>query len=394
MEKHLPTVDISLEGLAEKDHEMRKAAEKFAEANDIELKTFRNVQEMYEEASQEDKEVLVYDASPTQNHAENIYSSINHGLFHLAEKPPSMTREEHIKERKLAEEKDVFWKADFIERENTVVKKAVDVLEDEKIESIDVFRESSVGIQKLLNPVERTGVVGGDILDKMSHEIYLFDFLEAANENLELDFLEGEAKFFMPKRVSSDKMMGIRGGATETIDEETATARTEAKFSSGDIDITLHSSWIGCSKKAGEWEHATEPQIIESGFNASNTGGFVNEECRFFVVTGSRNILGDMLHGLLIDLDSNELIQTPDLMHDQLYRVLRRAIEHAADHRDSNPDADLIDEFMTGIFDAREYVTDNSGEFFEELQKSNERVRRLISDSKIIEDSETEHVTG
>ena len=245
-----------------------------------------------------------------------------------------------------------------------------------------------------MKPVHRTGVVGGDILDKMTHEIYIFDLLKAAGGDIELKLAGAESDFFMPARVSSDKMMNVYGGTTDKIDNETSTARTTAEFTSGDVDITLNSSWIGCSKDAGHWENEISTELIDSGFNIENENGFLNEECRFFVVTGSRNLLGDLLHGRLFDLDTGELIQTPDLMHDQLYRVLRKAVEEAANHREPSVNVKEIDEFMTGIFDAKDQVTDSAGDFFEELQRSNERVSRMIADNKIIEDSESDSVTG
>jgi predicted dehydrogenase len=305
-----------------------------------------------------------------------------------------MTRDEHIQERTLAAEKDVFWKVDFIERESPVVKKAVEVLEDENIESIEVHRESSVGIQKLLNPVKRSGVVGGDILDKMTHEIFIYDLLRAADHDTQLEFESGSAEYFMPKNISSDKMMNIYGGSTRDIDNQTATGMTEAKFSTGDIEVVLNSSWMGASQKTEEWNEKIEMDVVESDFSLEADSAFTSEEARFFVVKGSRNLLGDLLHGRLLDLDTGELIQTPDLMHDQLYRVLRKAVEDAADHKRANPNADEIDDFMNAVFDARDHVTEKASEFFEELQKANQRVDRMTAEDKIIEDSELQNITG
>ena len=394
MQKYLQNVDVEMKGLVDLDYDRRTAAKKFAKANGIEIDTFDSVDDFYQAAAKEEDTVLVYDASPSKSHAENIYSSVNHGLFHLAEKPPSMTRDENIQERKLATHSDVFWKVDFIERESPVVKKATEILQDETIDSIEVYRESSVGLQKLINPVGRQGVVGGDILDKMTHEIFIYDFLRAAGNEESINFEDGNADFFMPKNLSSDKMMDIYGGSTREIDNETATGMTKARFSAGETEIRLNSSWMGCSHETEKWNKDIEPELIETKFNTEMQHGFVSQEARFFVVNGSRNLLGDMLHGRLLDLDSRELIQTPDLMHDQLYRVLRRAVEHAAEHRESNPDAEMIDEFMTEIFDARDFVTGKSLDFFEQLEKANDHVKQMTEDGKIIEDLDSEQITG
>jgi len=67
---------------------------------------------------------MVYDAGCADTHADNIYTSMQHGLFHLAEKPPSMNRREHLREKELAHRNQAMWKCDFIERENPVVKKS------------------------------------------------------------------------------------------------------------------------------------------------------------------------------------------------------------------------------------------------------------------------------
>ncbi len=399
MHNHLEEIDVELKGVCDTDFDKRDAAKRFAEANGIEVETFADVDVMYDAAAQEDGTVMIYDAGPTETHAEHIYESLRYGFFHLAEKPPSMTRDEHIEERKLSEARDVVWKVDFIERESPVVRKATELLENAEIESIDVFRESTAGIQKMLQPVERAGVKGGDVLDKMVHEIYVLDFLEASGQEPELEFVNADCRFFMPKGIGSEKMMDIYGGYTETLDETVATAETKGYFESGDTDIRLHSGWLGLSKEARRAaEHvreATGHTVLNMEFRMAGDSAFSSEEARFFIVRGERNLMGDMLNNRLFDLDTGEELETPDLLHDQLYRVIEKTVKRAAGREVQTISADEIDTFMNAIFDVREAAIGNAGDFLEALEKAEYRVnQKVVQDAKILEDKEPGSIAG
>jgi len=250
---------------------------------------------------------MVYDAGCADTHADNIYTSMQHGLFHLAEKPPSMNRREHLREKELAHRNQAMWKCDFIERENPVVKKALELVEDKEIDKIKVFRQSSVGIQKILNPIERFGVKGGDILDKMIHEVYVLDFLERSGSSFELELESSEVEFFLPKTRESEKLMAIDGNYTESINYKTATAQTKAVFNADNTEIELHSSWVGLSRDTlleaqqirGEIDHV----VVDRDYSELDGKAFVDEECRFFVIEGEKNLMGDMLHQKLYNLE-------------------------------------------------------------------------------------------
>ncbi|WEL19580.1 Gfo/Idh/MocA family oxidoreductase [Candidatus Nanohalococcus occultus] len=396
MHNHLNRADMEFHGLAERDFEKRQAAEKFAARNNVEIDTFKSVDELYRAASNVEGEVLIYDAGPTATHANHIYRSMNHGFYHVAEKPPSMTRDEHIKERKLAAGDDVVWKADFIERESPVVKQALKELQDVDIESIKVFRQSSMGVQKILDPIERSGVLGGDILDKMTHEIFVLDFLQAAGYEKELELVDAESEYFMPAGNVSDQLMRPEGGKTDSI-EQSAPGKTWAAFKAGNVNVELNSSWLGAGKKARKQASRLDfvdhsPIVTES--KLANDTAFLNEEARFFVTEGDRKLFGDMLHGRLFDLQTEEEIEVPELMHDQLYRVLRKSVLRAAG-RDVGIVSDKdIDVFMNAVFDTLDLVRENSSGFYEELEGANRRVSRLVYEPNAIEDSEAESVTG
>ncbi|MFB6292298.1 MAG: Gfo/Idh/MocA family protein [Candidatus Nanohaloarchaea archaeon] len=399
MHNHLEAVDVELKGVCDTDFEKRDRAKKFAEANGIDVETFSDVDGMYDAAAKEEGTVMIYDAGPTETHAEHVYESLRYGFFHLAEKPPSMTRDEHIEERKLAEEKDVVWKVDFIERESPVVRKTLELLEGKEIDSIEVFRESTAGIQKMLQPVERAGVKGGDVLDKMIHEIYVLDFLDAAEAGDRFEFVSADCRFFMPKGIGSEKMMDIYGGYTESLDETVATAETKGYFESGDTDVRLHSGWLGLSKEARRAaEHVREKTghtVLDMVFRAAGDSAFSSEEARFFIVKGERNLLGDMLNKKLFDLDTGEEIETPDLLHDQLYRVIEKTVKRAAGRDVEAISGDEIDTFMNAIFDVRDAAVENAGDFLESLEKAEYRVKqKVVQDAKILEDKEPGSIAG
>ena len=386
MHNHLKEADIELAGVCDKDPEHLEAAENFAEANNINLETFRSTDELYAHAEDQEAQIVIYDAGSTSTHATHIYESMQRGFFHLAEKPPSMTREQHIKEKKLAEKHGVMWKVDFIERESPVTQKAVEIVKDKKIDNLKAFRESSAGVQKMLEPAKRSGVKGGDILDKMINEIYLLDILEASKGDYSTS-LEDVQAFFMPKTQSSDSMMDIYGSKTREI-EDAATARTSATLSSGDTNVEINTSWIGVSNDSKEVEAEHNLDLAESSYTGAGDKAFLDEECLFFVVEGEVNLLGDLLHGRLYDLDSGEEIETSDLLHDQLYRVLKSGVLNAAGERDDEISEKETEEFIDTLFDIRDEAVDNSGKFFDELEEAQRIIRQKVVDDKKIPDAE------
>lgn len=389
--------NIELKGVCDSDFERLRKSEKFAEANGIDIQTFSTTSEMYNAAIQEEAQVMIYDAGSADTHADNVYTSMQHGFFHLAEKPPSMTRGEHLKEKELAHKNQAMWKCDFIERENPVVKKSLELIENKEIDRIKVFRQSSVGIQKILNPVERFGVKGGDILDKMVHEVYVLDFLEEARYDFDLELEESKVKFFLPKDRKSEKLMSIDGNYTDSINYQTATAQTKAVFEADDVEIEFHSSWVGLSDEAivesqkirDEVDHVT----VDRDYSETDGKAFVDEECRFFVIEGERNLMGDMLHQKLYDLEAQKQIPLDYYIHDQLFRVIEKAVMKAIGKNVETISEKETDIFMNALFDAKEEVS--YGDFLEERKKALEKVESMIiEDRKIIENKEAETLAG
>jgi hypothetical protein len=379
MEKHYKDVDVELYGVSDSGFEKLDNAEKFAESQGLEIETFNSVEKIYREAEKQnsqDTKILIYDAGPTELHAEHIFRSLRNNFFHLAEKPPSMTREDHIKEKKLMLDNDVRFTVDFIERESPVVKKALELTEEKNIESIEAFRESSIGIQKMLQPVERMGVKGGAVLDKMSNEAYIMDFADVG----ELESIE--KNFYMPFDVGSDSFMNIRSGKASKIDEETAAGTCTARIS-GNTDVILHSSWLGVSERARtlgeELEELTGLNPVESDFRVLGEEGFLDEECRFFVLKGEKELFGDMLHKKLFNLETGEEIELKSTLHDQLYRVLESSVRCAAGLENNALSENEIDQYMNLIFDISEHYDEQ--DTFDALEASNSRVKERILDN-------------
>ncbi len=403
MEGNLPEADIEICGVCDRDLERLRSAEKFAEAHETEVETFHTTEEMYtaaEQASGDEVQVLIYDAGPTDQHPDHIYESLERGFYHVAEKPSSMNRKQHLREKQLADSRNVIWKVDFIERENPVVKKTLEILEDEKpeIEEIQVFRESSVGVEKLLDPVKRLGVKGGDILDKMIHEIYVLDFLEAADQEFDLELEKAEAEEFMAKNFDSQKLMSLDGGYTEEINDKTATGMSSAEFSAEETKIRFHSSWLGLSAdsqhRAKEIKEKIGFQVFNRNFREHEGQAFLDEEARFFIVKGERNLLGDLLHEKLYDLETGERIETRENIHDQLYRVLENSVLEAAGLKENSVSEKELDIFMNAIFDVRDEVIDRD-DFREVLESGKAAVRNLVlEDGKILENEESERIAG
>ncbi len=393
MTRNYEGVDVELEAVCDTDFERLEKAEKFAEANGLEIQTFQEPEEMYREAENHEN-VMIYDSGPTETHPEHVMESIRHGFFHLAEKPASLTREQHLEEKRLAQNERLMWKTDFIERESPVVKKMLDITKN--VEEIRTYRESSVGVEKALEPVKRAGVKGGDVLDKMVHEAYILDFLEKNAGSISMDLDNVETEYLMPVKICSDKLMSIHGGRTEYIDEETATAMTKATFNSNQCKVEMHSSWFGLSQEllleAKRIEEKTGHRPFERGFSHLDDTAYVDEEARLVVVEGDRELAGDLLHNKLYDLETGEEIETDYFMHDQLYRVLEKAVLEAAGKREPEDVEKETNVFMEAVFDVKEHV---NGDYMDKVKEANKKLKSMVvEDGKLIEAEGSETLAG
>lgn len=387
-EKYFPT-EVKFEGIHCRDFDAESRAENFSKSLESEITFFDSVDELYSAAQDVEGEVLVYDAGPPHLHSHNIGESLRQGFHHLTEKPPSVTREEHVSERKLASKSSVNYKVDFVERENPVVQKIEEIFSDEKVEDIKVFRESSFGVQRVLQPVEFSHVKGGCVLDKMSNDIYIMELLESG-----LEFEGAEIDYLMPKNLGGEKVLMTNGSGSRDIDGETAIGKCVGRFSSGDASVELSASWLGLSDQTRTWNKRIrekfDESIIQSEHREIEDKGFQSDECRFIVVEGEREILADLLHQRIYDLKEEEELGVPSSPRDQLYRVLEKAVLNAAGIQNESIDEEEVDEFMNALFDVQE---SSDGNLFEEVDSATERIRSLMtSDKKILDEADNQGV--
>jgi hypothetical protein len=260
---------------------------------------------------------------------------MNRGFYHFSEKPATLTREQHIKAKRIAENNNTFWMVNFSEMQNPVVKKAVYLLQNKNIESIEVFRENKAGILKLVDPISRLGIQGGDVLDKMYHELFVFAFLKAAGKQIDFKLQHVCNKCLTLDEINADNTGGTiladKIDGTNILD---AVTQTTAIFDNNDVEVRLHSSWSGLSKRCrkilDEYEPKLDQPISTSGLKQGEDFHFYDEEARFFIVKGEKKLLGDLFHNHLYDLDKNKRIDIPNPESDTLYRSIKRAVMRAA----------------------------------------------------------------
>lgn len=395
--KHYGPVDVEVVGVYDRDFERLERAKKFAKVNGKNIDTFQEIDEMYRDAEKQGSRVMVYDAGSAESRPQNLHSSVERGFFHLAEKPPSMSREEHLKEKELAEGGKAMWKVDFIERENPVVKKALEELEGKEIESIEVYRQSSFGIEKMLDPGSRINLRGGDVLDKMINEVFVLDFLEVSeNGSPGLQLEEAWTEYYLPHELGSEKLTSLHGSRTSN-PEKASTAMTTAELSSEKVDVKLSSSWMGltdgCMLKAKDIKDQIGCKVYKREFSELEGDSYVNEEASFFVVEGEKEIVGDMLNGKLYDIQEGEEIEVEKGLHDQLYRVLEQAVNLAVGAEDVESFEMERDVFMESLFDILDSVDSESA--VDEASKASEKAESLIvKGGKLKEPDTDDRVAG
>lgn len=182
--------------------------------------------------------------------------------------------------------------------------------------------------------------------------------------------------------------MTVNGAPTSDV-TEAATGQTQTSFQAGEVTVNLHSSWLGFSDESTEVieliRKDLEHELGVEEYMEAGSSAFLNQETRFFVVKGSRKLVGDMLKKKLFDLETGEELEVADLMHDQLYRVLEKAVLDAAEKRDTEFTERETREFMNAIFDAREEAIQGE-ELFKELETSTNKIRQMIVDLDVEEE--------
>lgn len=381
-EEYLP-VDVKLEAVCEKDFEHREKAENFSKSMGKNVDFYDSVDKIYEEAKKKQGTVLIYDAGPTQRHHKHIQRSLKNNFHHLTEKPPSVTREEHIEERKLASESKVNYKVDFIERENPAIKKMKETIEEDKVEKIKVFRESTFGLQRSLKPIEHAHLNEGCVLDKIINDIYIVDL--ANIEEMKIEKIRDTS--FMPKNIDGEKVLQVNGATSRKIDENSSIAKVQAEFKSKDKEIFLSTSWLGTSEEAKivskKIKETFKNSLIKSEYKELNDNSFLDEETAFIVVEEKgRKLVGDLLNKKVYDVTHEKTIEVDVFPRDALYRVIEKAVLDAAGHDVTDVSQEELDVFMNGLFDIHEKAGEFDGEVLEALDKTSEKLESLFIPDK------------
>jgi hypothetical protein len=363
----LAAVDVEFVGFAEPDLKKGVVAQKFAAAKGVKLDHFESTPALYQSASKQKERVLIYDSGPSENHANNICTSMRLGLYHLAEKPSSLNREQYIKTKNIERNSNVFYMINFIEMESPVVKRAIQLLQNKSIDHIKTFRENSIGVLRFVQPMEREGVQGGNVLDKMWHELFILGFLKASGKKSDLELQQVYNHHLDLGRTSSGSIETKPYNEKQVLTAPTSAAVTQTKaiFCSDSVNIQLHSSWGGlsndCRKVLNKYESALGHKISVSDRKRVGNYNFNDEEARFFIVRGEKNLLGDLLHNHLYDLNKNTIIDIQPSFDDKLHRILKKAILRAVGKSETDIiDKKEIDHFINALFDIKQAVEDRS----------------------------------
>ena len=101
-----------------------------------------------------------------------------------------------------------------------------------------------------------------------------------------------------------------------------------------------------------------------------------------------------MLHENLYEIEKREEISRPDLLHDQLYRVLESSVLEAADIVEKPVGEKETDTFMNAIFNVRDKAVQTE-DFWQELEKAHRKLdAEILEDEKTLEDTETKRIAG
>lgn len=393
MKKTVNNIDIA--GICDIKPDRRKAAEDSAKKAGLKLKTFALSFEMYKDAIEKQKQgniILIYDAGPSELHAAHLAKSMEHGFFHVAEKPPFFSRKEKKKIDELTKKHNGSWTVDLIEDESPVVKTALEYARANKIriKRISAYRYNSITLKKLVLEEHRLGVTGGDLLDKLLHEAYLSRFLENYRKAI---IRKAKCDFFMISSVEKPKIIGIHGKIPERKDEiATAQSSIEGVFitKSARIHFALGSGWLGVPEKIKTTVNNIEKQIgsalILSRVMNADGKRFLDEELRIFIIEG---IIGKNKFMLVGDMKGKKLYENVgrkwkqlsllELENDQLYRVLRNAVSTAEGKEGFSITRKEIDFIMDIILAAREKILKKKINLGKEAEKTKKCVMKKMS---------------
>ena len=367
-------VELEVVGLCENDFEKLEEAKKEHRESGIEF--FSDTETAYSEMDGFEDPVMIYDSGKVDNRSDNLFRSVEHGFYHLTEKPPALERDQHLSQASL---ESAMWKIDYLEQENPVIEKTKQLIENREIDSLEVFRVSSSGIQKYLAPVKFSDLKGGSLMNQLLHEKYVLNILENSSNQIRLDEYDLEAGF--QPYFNKKKLQTVYNNPTTKVGSETATARLTISMDK-DPELKLHTCWLGSSEKlkdrVDELEDDLDHEIISSEPRELKEEVYLDQTARFFVLRGEKNLLGDLLNRKLFDLNKNQEIDLPEHETSELYRSMKKAAEDALN---KNLNGSVKGKtFLDFVFDVKEDL--DGGSYLEEYNRSMELLERKIGRNK------------
>lgn len=379
---------VEFRGIAEINPERREFARNKAKKYGFDIKVFDHTFEMYQDALCLKKKgnIFIYDVSPSVLHYSHLLKSMKFGFWHLTEKPPALTKEEFKVELKLPKK----WNCEFIEEENEAVLTAINYIKRNnlKIKSLKIFRESSIGLQKILGTNRRS--VGGDsILDKSIHETYILLFLEASKQRAkDIKLTKVKINYLMIDSLNNNEFLNIFGEKQKELTKDIAVAegiiegfiKTDKK-----IPFKLYSSWLGISEKGRKINKELKKLTNYDFIIKKRVEGMKipYEDFRVFIIECCSAILyGEMKNKKLFVKRNGKIrkLKLINLEEDQLYRVLKNFI--FAVKREKPISLENRNKFLKIIFESREKISIGKRKKSRELRKTRTRVRDYVKLNK------------
>lgn len=385
--------EMEIGGVCDIKTERRVAAEDFAKEIGLKIKSFALSFDMYRDAIERQKQgsiILIYDAGPSELLAAHLIKSMEHGFFHVAEKPPYTNRKEKKEIDLLVKKQGGRWTVDLIEDESPVVKTALEYAKADKIKikRMEAYRYNSMALKKLALEEHRLGVTGGDLLDKMLHEAYLSRFLDGYNG---FSLKKAKYDYLMISSLEKPEIIDVHGKVLEKEEAATAQSSVEGIFKSktAKIPFFLGSGWLGVPeyvrKKISRMEKQIGTNLIFSQEASAGGNKFCDEELRLFIIEGFMRkrkvaLCGDMKHKRLF-LKEGGKWKRLDLMNpesDQLYRVLKNAVLTAQGKEGFGITRKEVDFIMDITLGAREKALKGKINLKKEAEKTKEYIMNKI----------------
>jgi len=194
--------------IIEPDSDARKDCERISKVLYFPVKLFSSLDEFFYFIERKKDNflkkfncIIFYDASPTKWHSKNLNQIIYYNLYYNLNIPTYYFGEKPISTDKfqlyawLKEEKLKFY-CNFTELQNSAYLTLKSYLDETnfQINSFKFWRASSIGFQKLIDPIQRTGITGGALEDKGIHDVALTIDLLGGVKKLKLKLKKQENK--------------------------------------------------------------------------------------------------------------------------------------------------------------------------------------------------------